>query len=646
MKTPSCSRKKALCLAVYVVLVLLSAFLVGGRTAIAESQPIQLASSSHREIDPESLEAFLDEYIPGNMERSHVPGLVITVVEGDKVLLSKGYGYADLENRISMTPQTNVRVGSVSKPVLATAVIQLVGQGLLDLDAPVSDYISDLDLEDEYGPASTVGQLLNHMGGYSDEVVLSHAPDSARWAPLGDVLRADLPRRAFAPGLAISYSSWDYALLGYAIEQVTGTPYEDAVTELLFAPLGMESSTYAQPLPPEIHDSLAVGYGWDYSKARYEIVPHDFVRMSPGVALVTNGEDIGKYMRALLNGGSLDGNRVLDDRALAMLLQRQASAHPFSRGRSYAFDELTLAGREVLKHDGNGIGFTPRMIMMPEQDLGIFIGVNHRTHYKEMSLTEATTMVRALSAEILERFAPETEVEIPQVQPLPDRADRIEHFTGHYQFASATSRGDFFKLEAMTDNVNVKDNGDGSLRIGSRVYVEVEPLVFQSVESPGFFVIFVENAEGEVEFLTFGGGGSYQKVPWYQGVSFQIPLVGAIALVSLSMAIAWPIARQGHWMAWAVSLLNLGFVGGVGLLFVPEITDLLLFFKTIPLGARILLALPWIIGVLSLSLPVFLVSMWRDRDSSWWGRAHYTLVTLASFATVWLASFWNLILRW
>ena len=140
--------KKVLRLAVSVVLVLLSAFLVEGKMALAESPP-KMSSSLHTEIDPESLEAFLDEYIPENMERSHVPGLVITVVEGDEVLLSKGYGYGNLENRILMTPQTNVRAGSVSKPILSTAVIQLVAQGLLDLDAPVSEYIVDLDLADE-----------------------------------------------------------------------------------------------------------------------------------------------------------------------------------------------------------------------------------------------------------------------------------------------------------------------------------------------------------------------------------------------------------------------------------------------------------------------------------------------------------------
>jgi hypothetical protein len=405
----------------------------------------------------------------------------------------------------------------------------------------------------------------------------------------------------------------------------------------------MENSTYAQPLPPEIYDDLAVGYGYNYSTNGYDIVPHDFVRMSPGVALVTNGEDMGNYMRALLNGGSLDGNRIFKDESLAMLLERQASAHPFSRGRSYAFTELTLAGRKVLYQDGNGIGFMSRIVLMPEQDVGMFISVNHRNLGQGMWLTQAAVMVRTLSVEILENFVPATEIEIPKAQPLPDRADHVARFTGHYQ-AARIARGTFFKLEAILDNVNVKDNGDGTLSIGSGVYVKVEPLVFQNVESPGFFVVFVENQVGEVEFLTFGGTGSYQRVPWYQSMNFQRVLLGVILFVSLSMLIAWPIKRQGHWMAWAVSLLNLGFIVGVGLLFVNEITDLLLFFKTIPIGVRILFAIPWIIGILSLSLPVFLVLMWKDGDTSWWGRTHYLLVTLVSFAVFWLANFWNLIL--
>lgn len=636
--------KKSLRLAVYVGLVLCTAFLAPGKIAIADSQSVKLPGNPVAEINPEILETFLDGYIPEQMESRHVPGLVISVVQGDKVLLSKGYGYANLQKRIPMTPQTNVRAGSVSKPVFATAVIQLIEQDLFDLDAPVSDYISDLKLEDEFGPASTVGQLLTHMGGYPDKVVRSHAPDFEAWEPLGDVLHADLPSRVFPPGLVMAYSSWDYALLGYAIEGVTGLPYEDAVAELVLAPLGMGSSTYAQPLPPEIYDNLAVGYGYDYDKNEYYIQPHDFVHMSPGVAFVTNGEDMSRYMRALLNGGSLDGKRIFEDETMAMLLERQASVHPYIRGRSYAFAERTFAGRKTIYHDGNGIGFINRLVLMPEHDLGFFISINHRYFDEGMSITEATVMLWELTNEIMENFVPETEVIVPQIQPLPDRADHIKRFTGQYQTTLGIGRNDFFKLEALLDNYNVKDNGDGSLSIGSGVYVEVEPLVFQSLESPGSFVVFVENKAGEVEFLTFGGTGSYQKVSWYESMNFQIVLVGVITLISLSMLIAWPIKRQSHWMAWVVSLLNLGVIVGVGMLFVREITDLLLFYKKVPVGATILFTLPWIIGLLSLSLLVFLAQTWKKGNISWWGKVHSILVLLSGFATIWMANLWNLML--
>jgi hypothetical protein len=348
-------------------------------------------------------------------------------------------------------------------------------------------------------------------------------------------------------------------------------------------------------------------------------------------------------MRTLLNDGGLDGTPIFSDHALAMLLERQGSAHPYSRGWSYAFVENTISGRRVLYKDGNGIGFTSRIVLIPEHDLGIFVSTNHRNLGEGLWLTQAAVMTtRNLVAEILENFVPESEIEIPQVQPMQDRADRINRYTGHYQKASV-ARNDFFKLEALLDNVYVKDNGDGTLQIGSGEYQEVEPLVFQNIESPGFFTIFVENLNDEVEFLTFGGTGSYQKVPWYQTKNFQILLVGAISLISLTMLITWPITRQGHWMGWVVSLLNLGFLVGIALMFVPSITDMLIFFKTIPLGVRILFILPWIIGILSISLLYFLVALWKDGDATWWGRVHYTLLTASSFTLVWFANFWNLI---
>ena len=621
---------------------LLLAVLIVKNTAMAQSPSDPTADDEIMELTSENLENFLDEFVPAEMEEAHVPGLVITVVSGDEVLLSKGYGYANIQHKIPMTPYANVRAGSVSKSVLATGVIKLVEQGVLDLNAPVSDYITDLELADEFGPAATIGQLLTHMSGYPDTLVESHSPDLAGYDPLGEVLRTDLVPRAFAPGTVSAYSDWNFSLLGYAIEKATGSPYEIVLADLLFAPLGMENTTYLQPLPEAIYQDLATGYGWDYSKNQYYIVPHDFVRMSPGIALVTNGNDMGIYLRMLLNEGGFNGKQILDDQSLSLLLERQGGAHEYSRGWSYGFIENTISGRRVLYKDGNGMGFSNRVVLMPDQDLGIFISINHRNLGEGMWLTRAAGMAtRTLPSAIFEKFVPETEVKSLELQPPYSDID-LDQFTGHYQKAGV-SRDDFFKLEGMLDNVDVKTADGGNLKIGSSVYQPVAPLVFQHLENPDFHIIFAENQENEVEFLTFGGTGSYQKVPWYQARNFQIGLLVVITLISIVMVIAWPFTRQGHWMGWVVGLFNLAFIAGVAWIFNSQFVDLLDFFKTIPLWLDILFIVPWMIGISAISLPFFLVQMWKAADVSWYGRIQYLLMTASAFTIFWLANLWNLI---
>jgi hypothetical protein len=464
----------------------------------------------------------------------------------------------------------------------------------------------------------------------------------AGYAPLGDVLRTDLPSRAFAPGTVSAYSDWNFSLLGYAIEGAIGKPYETVLADLLFDPIGMENTTYFQPLPEPIFQNLATGYGWNYAQNRFDIVPHDYVRMSPGIALVTNSVDMGTYLRMLLNDGMISGHQILSNPSLALLLERQGAAHELSRGWSYGFIENNFSGRRVLYKDGNGIGFSSRVVLMPDQDLGIFVSTNHRNLGEGLWPTQAAVMAtRTLVTAILENFVPETEVETRKVMP-PYADINLDRFTGHYQKAGI-SRDDFFKLEGLLDNVDVKTKSGGTLKIGSGVYQPVAPLVFQSLDNPDFHVIFVDNQENEVEFLTFGGTGSYQKVAWYQTKNFQIGLLAAITLISVAMVIVWPFTRQGHWMGWVASLLNLGFIVGVGLIFVPEVTDMLDFFKTIPTSLQILFIIPWVIGVLALSLPVFLAQMWNAPAVSWFGRIQYTLTTAAAFSTFWMAHFWNLI---
>ncbi len=619
-------------------LLVLMVVLFGGSRPVAAAAPPLEPANTVREITAEEVEGFVDRYIESNMESAQVPGLVVTVVHDGQVILSNGYGYADIATQRPMTAQTNLRAGSVSKPVMSAAVLQLVEQGKIALDEPVSTYITDLPLEDRFGSASTVSQLLTLKGGYADTVLLSHSSSLEEWQPLDEYLAENLEPRAMPPGLVHSYSSWEHALLGYAVEQVSGQPYDRIVDQNLFQPAGMTRTTFSQPLPQDILDNLAIGY--NYAGGEYDVVPLDYVLLSPGIALVTTGEDMGRFMLALLNEGNLNGRQIMEAETAESLLTRQEEVHPYSRGRSYGFSEITLAGRQGFYHDGNGIGFGNRMILMPSREFGIFLSINHRPLAPDAGPTPAYRFMRELSTALIERYIPADEVEAPTVQPLADAAERASRYTGHYRLAG-TPQNDFFKMGALMDNVDVSNNHDGTITIGSKFYIEVEPLVFQSLADLGFFVIFVEDEQGQVEFLTFGGTGSYKKVAWYETAGLQMALLAAMVLVFLASLIALPFAGRRHWPVGAIALLNLIFVVGVGIMMFRA--DLIAFFKEIPTVTSLLLLLPWLSAVLVVVLPLYWLKVGR-RGSTGRIKIYYGLTTMAAVAFTWFVFYWHLYL--
>ncbi len=149
--------------------------------------------NSPEPLTTDSVSKFVDAFVEDKMAAAHAPGLVITIVYQGEVVLSRGYGVANIETNRPMTAQTNLRAGSVSKPVTSAGVLQLVANGQIALDAPVSDYLTELPLEDEYGAAGTVAQFLTLKGGYADTVLQTHSPTLEGWQPLADYLQDNLP---------------------------------------------------------------------------------------------------------------------------------------------------------------------------------------------------------------------------------------------------------------------------------------------------------------------------------------------------------------------------------------------------------------------------------------------------------------------
>jgi CubicO group peptidase (beta-lactamase class C family) len=202
----------------------------------------------------EGFEAYINSFVGDNP-----PGLSILITLGGEVLYSQGFGIADGPNGMPAEPDTVYMWGSLAKPVTATAVMQLVDQGLVDLDAPVSDYL-------DYFPAEygiTVRQLLSHSAGLGESpaFLLPHIRLDGQTLPDPDkVVRGyleDFSGPMFEPGSASSYSNAGFLTLGQIVAEISGQPYIEYIQEHILAPLGMQNTDFTYSNPAMIAQAAA-----------------------------------------------------------------------------------------------------------------------------------------------------------------------------------------------------------------------------------------------------------------------------------------------------------------------------------------------------------------------------------------------------
>ena len=176
-------------------------------------------SQARGPTDPAELEAFLDELFGRQMKEHHIAGAAVSVVKDGKLFFAKGYGYADVENRIPVNPEaTNFRIGSVGKVFTWTAVMQLVEQGQLDLDADINTYL-DFRIPDTYPQPITLKHLLTHTSGFEDRLFATVVSDASELLPVRDWLVSHMHARVRPPGDA-GYSNYNAMLAGNIVPRV------------------------------------------------------------------------------------------------------------------------------------------------------------------------------------------------------------------------------------------------------------------------------------------------------------------------------------------------------------------------------------------------------------------------------------------
>jgi CubicO group peptidase (beta-lactamase class C family) len=299
-------------------------------------------------IDPKELGAFMDGAINAELMAHHIPGATVAVVKDGKIIFAKGYGYADIDKRKPVVAnETLFRVGSVSKLFVWTAVMQLAEQGKLDLDADINVYLKDFQIPATYLKPITLKDLMTHTPGFEDlatdgRVFVRNASDMMS---LGEYLKEKMPARVRPPGDITAYSNYGAALAAYIVEQASGMPFDKYVEEKILHPLDMKSSTFDQPLPPNLASNMSNGY--IYSNNAYTAEPFEYVQAGPAGSMSSTAADMSKFMIAHLQNGRYGNSSILQE-ATARRMHSQLFTNDLKvRGWTYGFWEMRLNNHEA-----------------------------------------------------------------------------------------------------------------------------------------------------------------------------------------------------------------------------------------------------------------------------------------------------------
>jgi D-alanyl-D-alanine carboxypeptidase len=293
----------------------------------------------------------------------NVAGLAVAVVKGRDTLLFKGYGFADLENRVPVTPATVFRIGSVTKQFTSAAIMQLVEESKLSLDDDITKYVPNAPV---HGQTILVRQLLNHTAGIPSYTDVAGFDGVARLDLSHDSLLAVVAHDSlqFEPGTHMYYSNTGYFLIGMIIEKVTGRTYGDYLASKFFAPYGMTATTYCETRKLIPHRAQG-----------YDKIPSGLINAEPlsmdlpyaaGSLCSTIGDLVSWTTR--LNSGGVANARSWREMTTPVAL-------PSKRPMSYAFGLRpdTIGTHRLIGYDGGINGFVSFVMHLPADTLTVVV---------------------------------------------------------------------------------------------------------------------------------------------------------------------------------------------------------------------------------------------------------------------------------
>ena len=312
----------------------------------------------------------LEKVALAELKETNTPGAAVVVVSGDRAVFVKGFGVANIETGVPVTTDTLVRIGGMSKFLVATVLVSLAEEGKLDLDVPISRYVKGLSRKLS---RVTAQQLLSETAGVKEDHLQMSLYDDAA---LGKIVRSWGDDWLIAePGRIQSGSHPGYAIAGLLIEEVAGKPFADVMNERLFSPLGMARSTYR----PLVAFTYSFSQGHRSVSGQKTTIVRPFGRNSvgwPSYSLFSTASDLSHFLIAFLNGGKLDGRQVISQSVIAKLANAPMSGPTVGEEKSYGLASARHGSHHVLTGNYTWAGMRPLIRIAPDDRFAIIFVSN------------------------------------------------------------------------------------------------------------------------------------------------------------------------------------------------------------------------------------------------------------------------------
>jgi CubicO group peptidase (beta-lactamase class C family) len=488
-------------------------------------------------LTAEDVNAWLDGYLPYALHKGDIAGAVVAVVKDGRILTERGYGFSDVAKRTPVDPKlTLFRPGSVSKLFTWTAVMQLVEQGKIDLDADVNQYL-DFKIPPRDGKPVTMRNLMQHVAGFEEQAknILSEDPKAPGFEAL---LKQWTPERVFAPGTTPAYSNYGASLAGYIVQRQSGEPFAEYIEKHIFVPLDMPHSSFRQPLPAALEPLMSKGY----TLASGEPSAFEIVGPAPAGSLSSPAEDMAHFMIAHLQNGAYNGNRILRAETAEMMHNSPLTFLPPLNRMELGFFETNINGREVIAHLGDTQNFHTSLHLFLKEGVGFYVSFN------SLGKEGAAGGLRgALFDDFADRYLPGDEKDA--------RAD--EHSSPHDAAMlkgnwvnSRGSQSNFIAALGLVGQTKVGVDKKGELLLPflglngkPRHWVETAPFVWR--DSGSHERLAAQVVGGKVVRFSIDGISPFMvfdRAPWYQDAAWLLPLLCASLAALLLTALSWPIA--------------------------------------------------------------------------------------------------------